>query len=132
MLDRQAGTGSIEVVVDTASVATGDPELEKHLRTPDFFDVEKFPTLTFKSRSMAFAGGVPVSASGDFTMLGVTQPMTFRIEQVKCGMHPIAKKEACGAQVTGRLKRSEFGMNYGTPALGDEIALTIQVEALKD
>jgi polyisoprenoid-binding protein YceI len=130
-LDPKAGKGSIEVVVDAASISTGDPALEKHLRTADFFNVEKFPTLTFKSTSMKFANGKPVSAAGDFTMLGVTKPVTFRIAQVKCGMHPIAKKESCGAEVSGTLKRSEFGMKYGVPALGDEIKLTIQVEANK-
>ena len=132
VLDAKAGTGSVEVAIDTTSVATGDPALEKHLRSPDFFNVEKFPTLTFKSKSMKFEGGKPISAIGDFTMLGVTKPITLRIAQVKCAMHPIAKKEACGAEVSGSVKRSEFGMKYGTPALGDEIKLTIQVEAIKD
>jgi polyisoprenoid-binding protein YceI len=132
VLDAKAGTGSVEVSVDTASVATGDPALEKHLRTADFFNVEKFPTLAFKSKSMKFEGGKPVSASGDFTMLGITKPITFRIAQVKCAMHPIAKKEACGAEVSGTVKRSEFGMKYGIPGLSDDISLTIQVEAIKD
>lgn len=130
-LDPKAGKGTIEVTVDTASISTGDPALEKHLRSEDFFNVEKFPTLTFKSKSMKFANGKPASVAGDFAMLGVTKPMTFRIAQVKCGMHPVAKKESCGAEVSGTLKRSEFGMKYGAPALGDQIRLTIQVEATK-
>src|SRR5689334_6676334 len=62
-LDTKAGKGSIEVVVDAASIATGDPALEKHLRTADFFNVEKFPTLTFKSKSMKFVNGKPVSVN---------------------------------------------------------------------
>lgn len=131
-LDSKAGKGSLDVVVDAASIATGDPELEKHLRSADFFNVEKFPTLTFKSKSMKFEGGKPVSVSGDFTMLGVTKPMTFRVAKVKCGMHPVAKKESCGAEVSGSLKRSAFGMKYGLPALGDDIVLAIQVEANKE
>jgi polyisoprenoid-binding protein YceI len=132
VLDRKARTGSVEVTVDTASVSTGDPALEKHLRSADFFNVEKFPTLVFKSRSVQFANGEPVSASGDFTMLGVTKPITLRIARVKCGMHPVSKKESCGAEVSGTLKRTDFGMKYGAPALGDDIALTIQVEAVRD
>lgn len=130
-LDPKAGKGSVEVVVEAASIATGDPELEKHLRSADFFNVEKFPTLAFKSKSMKFEGGKPVSVSGDFTMLGVTRPMTLRITKVKCGMHPVAKKASCGAEVSGTLKRSAFGMTYAAPALGDEIRLTIQVESNK-
>lgn len=132
MLDPKAGKGSLDVVVDAASISTGDPALEKHLRTADFFNVEKFPTLTFKSSAMKFEGGKPVAVSGDFTLLGVTKPMTFQIANVKCGMHPVSKKESCGAEVSGSLKRSEFGMTYGVPGLGDEIRLAIQVEANKE
>ncbi|MBC7779032.1 MAG: polyisoprenoid-binding protein [Proteobacteria bacterium] len=132
VLDAKAGTGSLDVTVDAASVATGDPALEKHLRAADFFDVQKFPTLTFKSKSMKFDGGKPVSVSGDFTLLGVTRPITFQIVRSNCAMHPIVKKAACGAQVEGTLKRSDFGMKFGVPGLGDEIRLSIQVEAIKD
>ncbi len=132
VLDAKTEIGSVEISVDTASVATGDPELEKHLRSPDFFDVEKFPSMTFKSKSMKFENGRPVSADGDFTMRGITKPVTFHIAQVKCSMHPIAKKDACGAEVSGTLKRSAYGMKYGLPGLGDDIKLTIQVEAIKD
>ena len=132
VLDPKAGTGSIEVTVDAASVSTGDPKFEEHLRSADFFDVQKFPTLSFRSKSIKFADGKPVAASGDFTMLGVTKPVTFRISRVKCGVQPVVKKEACGAEVSGVLKRSAFGMKFGIPGIGDDIRLTIQVEAIKD
>ena len=132
VLDPKTGTGSVEVTVESASVSTGDPKFDAHLRSADFFDVEKHPAITFVSKSMRFEDGKPVAAAGDFTMLGVTRPMTFRIAQVKCGMHPIAKKEACGADLTGVVKRSAFGMKYGIPGISDDIELTIQVEAIKD
>lgn len=132
VLDAKAGKGSIEVSVDAASVSTGDPKFDEHLKSADFFDVSKHPTITFKSKTMKFEEGKPVSASGDFTMLGVTKPLTFRVSQVKCGMNPIVKKEACGAEVTGTVKRSAHGMKYGIPGISDDIRLTIQVEAIKD
>lgn len=131
-LDAKAGKGSIEVTVETASLSTNDPKMDEHMKTADFFDVSKFPSMTFKSKAMKFENGKPVSTSGDFTMLGVTRPMTLRISQVHCGMHPVVKKEACGAEVTGTVKRSAHGMKYGIPGISDDIRLTIQVEAIRD
>lgn len=131
-LDTKAGKGGIEVTVETASLSTNDPKMDVHMKTADFFDVAKFPTMTFVSKSMKFEKALPVSATGDFTMLGVTQPMTLNITQVKCGMHPVIKKDVCGAEVTGTVKRSAHGMKYGIPGLSDVIKLTIQIEAVKD
>jgi polyisoprenoid-binding protein YceI len=132
VLDRAAKTGSIEITVQTASIGTGDPKLEEHLRSPDFFNVEKFPTMVFKSKSVKFNGDVPASAEGELTLLGVTRPLTLAITRVKCAPHPMLKKEDCGAEVTGTLKRSDFGMKTYLPALGDEVTLDIQIESIKD
>jgi polyisoprenoid-binding protein YceI len=132
VLDRAAKTGSIEITVQTASIGTGDPKLEEHLRSPDFFNVEKFPTMVFKSKSVKFNGDVPASAEGELTLLGVTRPLTLAITRVKCAPHPMLKKEDCGAEVTGTLKRSDFGMKTYLPALGDEVTLHIQIESIKD
>lgn len=132
VLDPAAGKGSVEVTVEAASVSTSDPKFDDHLKSADFFDVAKHPSITFRSKSMKFENGKPVAASGDFTMLGITRPMTFRISQVHCGPHPIVKKDACGAEVSGTVKRSAFGMKYGIPGISDDIRLAIQVEAIKD
>ena len=112
--------------------STGDPKLEKHLRSEDFFNVEKFPTMVFRSKAVKFNGDAPAAAEGELTLLGLTRPLTLTVERVKCGPHPIAKREACGAEITGTLKRSEFGMKAYVPAIGDEVTLRIQVEAYKD
>lgn len=132
VLDRAAKTGSIEITVQTASIGTGDAKLEEHLRSPDFFNVEKFPTMMFKSKSVRFNGDVPASAEGELTLLGVTKPLTLTISRVVCAPHPFYKKEDCGAEVSGTLKRSDFGMTKYLPAVGDEVTLRIQVEAIKD
>jgi polyisoprenoid-binding protein YceI len=131
-LDRTAKTGAIEITVQTASIGTGDPKLEEHLRSPDFFNVEKFPTMVFKSKSVKFNGNVPASADGELTLLGVTRPITLTIANVACAQHPMLKKENCGAEVSGKLKRSDFGMTKYVPAVGDEVTLHIQVEAVRD
>ena len=132
VLDRAAKTGSIELTVQTASIGTGDPKLEEHLRSPDFFNVEKFPTMVFKSKALKFNGDVPASADGELTLLGVTKPLTLTISRVRCAQHPFYKKEDCGAEVSGTLRRSDFGMTKYVPAVGDEVTLHIQVEAIRD
>ena len=132
VLDRAGKTGSIEITVQTASIGTGDPKLEEHLRSADFFNVGKFPVMVFKSKTLKFNGEVPASAEGELTLLGVTKPLTLSITHVKCGSHPMLKKEDCGAEVSGVLKRSDFGMKTYLPALGDEVTLRIQVEAIRD
>lgn len=130
-LDLAAKSGSVEVTIDANSIDTGGDKLDKHLRAEDFFNVEKFPTLTFKGSKMKFDGDKPVAIEGDFTLLGVTKPVTLTINNFKCGAHPYNKKAMCGAEVTGTIKRSEFGMKYGVPGVGDDVKLAIQVEAFK-
>ena len=132
VLDRAAKTGSIEISVATASIGTGDPKLEEHLRSADFFNVEKFPAMTFKSKTVRFNGDVPASAEGELTLMGITRPLTLAISRVMCAPHPFVKKEDCGAEVTGALKRSDYGIKTYLPAVGDDVKLTIQVEAIHD
>src|SRR5436305_6121968 len=99
VLDRAAKTGSVDISVATSSIGTGDPKLEEHLRSPDFFNAEKFPAMTFKSKAVRFNGDVPAAADGGLTLLGVTRPLTLSISKVVCGQHPFFKKEDCGAEI---------------------------------
>jgi len=132
VLDRQAKTGSVDIVIEAASVDTGLDKLEEHLRGEEFFNAEKFPTLSFKSRAVKFSGDKPATVEGDFTLLGVTKPVTLTITAFNCGVHPLTRKDLCGADATATLKRSEFGMTKYVPGVGDEVKLSIQVEATKD
>ncbi|HSD61312.1 MAG TPA: YceI family protein [Burkholderiales bacterium] len=132
VLDRQAKTGSVDVVIEAASVDTGLDKLEEHLRGEEFFNAEKFPTLSFKSRAVTFSGDKPATVEGDFTLLGVTRPVTLTITAFNCGVHPLTRKDLCGADATATIKRSEFGMTKYVPGVGDEVKLSIQVEATKD
>jgi polyisoprenoid-binding protein YceI len=131
VLDTAAKSGSIDITIDANSISTGGEKLETHLKAEDFFNVAKFPTLTFKSSKLKFDGDKLVGADGDFTLLGVTKPVSLTVTNFKCGPHPFNKKPVCGAEVSGTVKRSEFGMKYGLPAVGDDIKLLIQVEAGK-
>jgi polyisoprenoid-binding protein YceI len=131
-LDRAAKRGTVEVSIDVASVHTGVDKLDEHLRSEDFFNATKHPTMTFKSKQVNFGGDKPASVDGEFTMLGVTRPLTLTIDTFHCAPNPFAKKEACGADAVATIKRSEFGMTSLLPGLGDEVKLVISVEALKD
>lgn len=138
-IDRAAKTGSLELVVETASVSTGDSDKgprprarDDHLRAADFFNTAEFPRMTFKSRAVKFNGDVPAQVEGDLTLLGVTRPVTLNIDRWVCKPHAIYKKPACGGNATALIKRSEFGMKYGVPNMGDDVTLSTFFLAFKD
>jgi polyisoprenoid-binding protein YceI len=131
VLDRAARTGSVDVTIDTTSVDTGSSLFNKHIQDVDFLDTAKYPAATFKSTKMKFNGDVPVSVAGDLTLKGVTKPLTLKIESFKCMPHPILKKDACGANATAKVKRTDFNMGKYAPYVGDEVTLSIAVEAVK-
>jgi polyisoprenoid-binding protein YceI len=131
VLDRVAKTGTVNLTIDPASINFGLAKMDEHARGPDMFNVAKYPTVTYKGTSMKFEGDKPVSVDGELTMLGVTKPLTLTINKFKCIMHPRLKREVCGADASGEFKRTDFGLNYGTPAFSPEIKLAIQVEAIK-
>jgi polyisoprenoid-binding protein YceI len=131
VLDRTARTGSVNVTIDTASVDTGSPLFNQHIQDADFLDTAKYPTATFKSTEMRFRGDAPVAVVGDLTLKGVTRPVTLRIESFKCMPHPILKKDACGANATAKVRRTAFNMGKYAPYVGDEVTLSIAVEAVR-
>ena len=137
-VDRAARKGTVDVAVDAASINTGDYDKgsrprsrDDHLRTPDFFNVAEFPRINFKG-NVKFSGEGASEVDGQLTLLGVTKPVVLKMERWKCGPNPFSKKEMCGGYATGKIKRSDFGMKYGVPAIGDEVTLMINFEAYKD
>jgi|ERR1700674_950210 polyisoprenoid-binding protein YceI len=131
-LDKAAKTGAVEATIEAASLDTGWAKRDEHLRSGDFFNVEKFPMVTFKSDSFKFDGDKVVTVPGQLTILGVTKPVTLQIANFKCAPHPMLKREDCGAEVSTIIKRSDFGMSFGLPAVGDDIKIAIELEAIKD
>ena len=138
-LDHAAKTGVVELAVETASLSSGDNvkgsrprTLDDHLRTADFFNVAEFPRMTFKSTGVKFAGDNPTEIAGQLTLLGVTKPLTLKVERWVCKDNPMSKKPMCGGNATAALKRSDFGMKYGIPAIGDELKLWFEFEGYKD
>jgi len=130
-LDRAAKTGTMDITIDANSIDFGHAKMNEHAKSKDMFNVEQFPTITYKGKSMKFDGDKPVAVEGELTMLGVTKPVNLTIGKFKCIEHPMFKREVCGADASAEFKRTDFGLNYGTPRFAPEVKLAIQVEALK-
>lgn len=131
-LDTAKEAGSVELVIDAASINMGQAKWDEHMKSADFFNVAQYPAITFKSDRLIFADGKPVAAEGSLTLLGVTRPVRLKVERFVCGENPIAKRALCAADVEATLKRSEFGMTKYLPGIGDEVQVRVPVEALKD
>ena len=132
VLDRAAKTGSVDIVIDASTLDFGHAKMNEHAKGPDMFDVAKFPTATYKSKSITFKGDKPVSVDGELTLHGVTKPVKLTINQFKCIQHPMFKREACGADASASFNRSDFGIDYGVQmGFNPTVKLAIQVEALK-
>jgi polyisoprenoid-binding protein YceI len=132
VLDRASPTGgSLNITIDASSIDFGHKKMNEHAVSKDMFNVEKFPTVTYRSTALKFSGEKLVGVEGEMTMLGVTRSMPLVINQFKCIIHPMLKREVCGADASARFDRSDYGLNYGLPRFAPEVKLAIQVEALK-
>lgn len=140
-VDAAAKSGTVDITIETASVNTGDNERgsrtrsrDEHLRSPDFFNSQEFPRMTFKGNTTRWDGDSPAELAGELTLLGVTKPATLKVDFWKCGPDPRTqgKRYMCGANASGSIKRSDFGMKFAIPGVSDEIRLLIQMEAFRD
>ncbi|NCI47424.1 YceI family protein [Sediminibacterium soli] len=122
-----------ELTARTASVDTRVEARNKHLKTADFFDAEKYPTLSFKSTAIKPAGKNKYRLSGDLTMHGVTKPVTLNLLYTGTVENPMSKKATSGFQLTGTVKRSDFGIGAGFPAamISDEVRIKADGEFIK-
>ena len=132
VLDRAAKTGSVDVSIDTTSVNTGYALFNQHIQAEDYFDTARFPAITFKSTRVRFEGDKPVAVDGNLTIKGVTRTVTLTVTNFHSMPHPMLKKDAIGANATAKVKRSEFNMGKNVPYVGDDVTLTIAVEAIKE
>ncbi|CAO3452302.1 YceI family protein [Azospirillum sp.] len=122
---------TVNVTIDSTSIDTNHAKRDEHLRSPDFFNAKEFPKLTFKSTKIEKTGDKTGKLHGDLTMLGVTKPVVLDITFNKDGVSPASKLETAGFSARGTVKRTDFGMKYGAPAVGDDIQLLIEIEAVK-
>src|SRR5262249_806366 len=112
-LDTAAKSGAVDVTIDATTAKTFDGRLDQIVKGERFFNVEKYPTLTFKADKLTFDGDKIVQVDGDLTMVGVTKPVSFKVMNFVCGEQPFNKKPMCGADATATIKRSDWGMTDG-------------------
>ncbi|MBX2884025.1 MAG: YceI family protein [Granulosicoccus sp.] len=123
---------AIALDVTTDSVQTGSEIFHEHLTGEKWFDAAKYPSIKFNSTSIAANDDGTYNITGDLTVKDTTKPVTLVATINNAMMHPMAKKPVIGISATGMLKRSEFGLGAFTPHVGDDVALEVQLEMLKD
>lgn len=132
VLDQDVRTGSVDITIDMKSVSTGSATFNEHIQGENFFDTAKYPVATFKSTAVRFDGDRPVAVDGNLTMKGVTRPVTLTVTSFQKMAHPMLRKDFVGANATTKVKRSDFNAGKHTPFIGDEVTITIAVEAIKE
>jgi polyisoprenoid-binding protein YceI len=117
---------------DVNSINTESEARDKHLKSPDFFDVVKYPVLTFKSKTFTKVNDTNYKVTGDLTMHGITK--TVELDAIcRMGTNPMNKKEVAGFKITGKVKRSDFGIGASMPnaMIGDEVSIVANAELVK-
>lgn len=124
----------VDVIIDASSINTREPQRDAHLRSADFLDVAKFPTLTFKSTKIEPAGAGRLRMTGDLTIRGVTKSVVFDVDGPSAPIKEQAGGSRVGASATTKISRKEFGLTWnrmieaGGAVVGDEVAVTIDLE----
>lgn len=121
-----------EMTADVNSINTDNEQRDKHLKSPDFFDVVKYPAITFKSKTFKKVNDTNYKVTGDLTMHGITK--TVELNAIcKIGTNPMSKQTIAGFKITGIVKRSDFGIgaSMGSALIGDEISIVANAEFIK-
>jgi polyisoprenoid-binding protein YceI len=122
----------VSINIPVGNIITGIPKLDEHLKTAEFFDVDKFPTATFVSNKITLTSKDTAKMQGILTLHGISKPITLNVKLNKIGDSPITHKRTAGFTATAQLKRSDYGIKTYLPGLGDDVKLNIEVEAFKD
>ena len=125
---RNPEKSRLEVTVRTDSAGTFHPDLDAHLKTVDFFDVANHPTAEFRSTSIRRTADNKAEITGDLTLRGVTKQVVIEAVFNQAGVNPLDKIYSVGFDGTAVLRRSDFGIEYALPLLGDEVKLQIEGE----
>ena len=130
--DADITKSSVTATMDATTVNTGNDARDKHLKSPDFFDVEKNPTLSFKSTAVTKVGG-KLQLVGELTLNGVTKPITLDLDSPTPPVTQKSGKILSGFSASGTVKRADynFGSKFTSPTLGDDVKITIDVEIAK-
>ncbi|GAA5082156.1 YceI family protein [Lysobacter panacisoli] len=124
------GSSKVEVTLPLAGLDSHVVKFDEHLRSADFFDAEKFPTITFKSTKVEAAGDKKLRVFGDLTIKGITRQVVLDTTINKVGEQPMAKRAAAGFDATTTIKRSDFGVDKYAPNVSDNVTIRITTEAV--
>lgn len=119
----------VDVEIDVTSMSTFWDRRDRHLKSPDFFDAEQFPTATFTSTKVEKIGDNELEVTGDLTIRDITKPTVLQVVVNELGQHPSANKQAVGLDATTTIKRSDYGMSMAVPYVSDEVNINISFEA---
>jgi len=120
----------VEITIKTTSIITGLPEFDNHLKGANFLNVAKFPTAKFVSTQVISQGTNMAKVSGNLTLLGITKPVVLDVRLNKLALNPFSQRKTAGFSAKIIINRSEFGMNFGTPGVSDEVKINIEAEAI--
>ena len=134
--DKDVTKSSVEATIDTTSIDTRNPDRDKHLKSPDFFEVEKYPTITFKSTKVESGGAGKLKVTGNLTMKGVTKPVVLTVDGPTPEIKDPWGNTRRGLSATTTVNRRDFGLNWSKaieagPVVGDEVKIEIEAEMLK-
>ncbi len=125
---KQPEALKVSFEIDTKSIDSGWAARDEHLRKGDFFNVEKFPKMTFTSTAVKVLSDTRSQVTGNLTLLGVTKPVTLEVNVNKIALNPITKMQTAGITATTTIKRSDWGMIAYAPAVGEDIPVRIDAE----
>ncbi len=136
--EKEPEKSTLDVTLNSAGIDTSIPELDKALAGSWFLNTEKFPTMRFKSTKIVATSAKTGDITGDFTLLGVTRPLTLHVTYNRSGIDPFGHASGagssyvCGFSADGVIKRSDFGMTAFAKDVGDEVAIHIEVEGSRN
>jgi polyisoprenoid-binding protein YceI len=128
--DKDPAACSLSMEVNVDSLDSAVAKRDQHLKGPDFFNVKQFPTMSFKSSKMKAVDARTYEVTGDLTLHGVTRPVTVQLERIGTGKG-MGGETRTGFETTFTIKRSDFGMKYMIPAIGDEVKVIVAVEGIQ-
>jgi polyisoprenoid-binding protein YceI len=129
--DSDLSKSSVMATMETASIDTGVEKRDNDLRSANYFDVAKYPTMTFTSSSVAAAGEGKLKVSGALTLHGVTRPVVLDVVGPSAEMKDPRGNIRRGASASTKISRKDFGMTAGTPLVGDEVEISIEIEMIR-
>jgi polyisoprenoid-binding protein YceI len=129
--DKNPADCKLEMEVKIDSIDSANADRDKHLKGPDFFSAKEFPTMSFKATSMKASDEKNYEVTGDLTIHGVTKQVTVNLERIGTVKDPRSGKPRTGWETMFTIKRSDFGMKFGVPAIGDEVRVIVAIEGIQ-